>query len=1049
MKQRITALDLLILARELEPEVLNYRLSNIYNVAANPNRQFLLRFTVPDLKKAMMLECGHRVHLTLYEMPTSPQPLNFITKLRKHLRTRRLTGIKQIGDDRVLVLSFSDGLFYLVLEFFSAGNILLLDENQKILMLNRVVREHENNDRYAVNEPYTMFDRHQLFGDTTPKQDDSADTETSTKPQAQFKSHPVPLAEQIQLWINEHKEKLSQGGLKKQKVYSVHKLLFVHMAHLPADLILRELGEIGIEKSTSCLTLDNQPQQLERVAEAVKRTNDIYTELMTEPSVTGYLVSKKNPSYNAEDSLSLEYILDEFHPFAPRKEPADLYKIEPVEGYNNTVDKFFSTLESLKNLVRIERQKLSAAKRLETARSERDRQIQLLLQQQEANKKRGDTIILHADWVSQCMDFVSSLVAQQMDWTNIESYIKLEQKKGNKVAQAIKLPLKLEENKIQLALADQDAEVENDTSSGVDDSETESELSELESESDLLDSDLDSDSDAELRLRRKRKATQKKSAKPQQPTVNVWVDINLSPYANATTYFETKKLAESKQVKVEKNTEVALKNAERKINQDLQRLLKEEEALGGKLRQIRPKYWFEKFFWFVSSDGYLCLAGKDGMQNDMIYFRHISDNDYFVSADVENSLKVFIKNPFKGEDVPPLTLMQAGMYALAASDAWQNKVSTLAWVMLVADLSKKDVDGTLLSPGSFNYTAKKEYLPPTQLVMGLGLYMLADEETKKKHHDKRVEKYAEHGLKVVMDTKKQDLEQLAKLKFKHEANPETKAETGAEGKETKPEESGDVDAKPEEVTDTAESVASTELTPVREDSPSTVEKKVRGKKAKLKKIQSKYADQDEEERRMRMEVLGTLKQVKQREAEKQAQQNQSDSLKQKQQQQQQAAQRKMKQDAKEYLKYIMAGDDTSDELSETNYLDILDGFLSKPQKGDKFIGCVPVFAPWMSLGKFKYKVKIQPGTGKKGKCITELIHHWTTRKMDKDETDTDLDWPSERHHVQGIKPNDAMGVITVSKVRLVLPGGSAGGDNKAKGNPKKAAKGGKPAKKKK
>lgn len=119
----------------------------------------MLKFSVPDSKKIVVLDCGNRVHLTDFDRPTTPAPSNFVSKLRKHLKTRRLSGIKQVGNDRVLVLEFSDGLFYLVLEFFSAGNVLLLDDNLKILSLQRNVKEKGENDKYAVNEIYKMFDK--------------------------------------------------------------------------------------------------------------------------------------------------------------------------------------------------------------------------------------------------------------------------------------------------------------------------------------------------------------------------------------------------------------------------------------------------------------------------------------------------------------------------------------------------------------------------------------------------------------------------------------------------------------------------------------------------------------------------------------------------------------------------------------------------------------------------------------------------------------------------------------------------------------------------
>lgn len=179
-------MDLQILTSELSRELLNYRLQNIYNVASN-SRQYLFKFSIPDSKKVVVLEYGNRIHLTDFERATTQQPTNFVTKLRKHLKTRRLSGIKQISNDRVLVLEFSDGKYYLVLEFFSAGNILLLDEELKILSLQRLVSAKEDNDRYAVNEEYKMFDK-SLF-----------------QTEFQYHKRSYTVAE-IESWIKIHKE---------------------------------------------------------------------------------------------------------------------------------------------------------------------------------------------------------------------------------------------------------------------------------------------------------------------------------------------------------------------------------------------------------------------------------------------------------------------------------------------------------------------------------------------------------------------------------------------------------------------------------------------------------------------------------------------------------------------------------------------------------------------------------------------------------------------------------------------------------------------------
>lgn len=958
-------------------------------MASSP-RQFLLKFSIPDSKKLVVLDCGNKIYLTDFERPTTQTPSNFVTKLRKHLKTRRLSQIKQIKNDRILVLDFSDGQFYLVLEFFSAGNILLLDEEQKILSLQRMVSDKGDNDRYAVNETYKMFDR-SLFTE-----------------QLEEEFHTFS-ADQVRTWIQLHREAIQKKAQdpslskKKKQVYSLHKMLFVNSSHLPSEMILRNLHDVGVVGNQSCLEFEEN--DLEPVVQALKNSDNEYRNLVSSlgNEVTGVIVSKKNPAYEpSDDNKDLEYLYDEFHPFKPYKENLELFKFTEIKGYNKTVDTFFSTLDSKKHELRMEQQKHNAKKRLLNAREERDKQIDNLRVQQELNSKKGDAIIYHADLVSQCIASIQTLIDQQMDWANIESLVKLEQSRGNSVAQTIKLPLKLAENKIGLKLPDTDTMYDPVDIESELDSESSSE-SESESESE---SDSGSDSDDE----KPPKLSSKKAKSKEIPTLSVWIDLLLSPFANARTYFESKKQAESKQEKVEKNTDMALRNAQKKIEQDLAKNLKSENET---LRQVRPKYWFEKFFWFVSSEGYLCIAGRDDAQVDMIYYRHFSDNDFFVSSDIEGSLKVVVKNPYRGEALPPYTLMQAGMFAMSASGAWNGKITTSPWYLAGNEVTKLDFDGSLVPSGTFNYKGKKEFLPPIQLVMGLGFYFLGDKDTTKKYRETRTSKQNESGLKVVMDNTKQDLEKLASSLDRNDLKEE-KEEYEEELKEEKAKEE---EAKQEELSLDSQTEDGSQLSSLSLDEPG---KLTRGKRSKMKRAAKKYADQDDDERKLRMEMLGTLKQLEQIKKKKQesaeqdkqqSQQQQSDKLKQT---------RKAKQDQREYLKY-MREEVNEDESSMVNYLDILDSFIAKPQPSDNLVAIVPVFAPWHSLNKFKYKVKVQPGMAKKGKSINETLHYFTTRKLDQSRTDMDVDWPDERALVSEIKPNDVMGSFTVNKLKVVLP----------------------------
>ena len=77
-----------------------------------------------------------------------------------------------------------------------------------------------------------------------------------------------------------------------------------------------------------------------------------------------------------------------------------------------------------------------------------------------------------------------------------------------------------------------------------------------------------------------------------------------------------------------------------------------------KILKARKIHWFEKFFWFISSENYLVLAGHDQQQNEVIVKRHLKPTDVYIHADLHGASSVIIKNLSPGEPVPPATLHQ-------------------------------------------------------------------------------------------------------------------------------------------------------------------------------------------------------------------------------------------------------------------------------------------------------------------------------------------------------------------------------------------------------
>ena len=89
------------------------RLQNIYDITS---RHFQFKFSTQDKKIYVLLETGFRIHITKFNREIQPAPSHFTSVLRKHLKSRRLTGLKQPSiADRLVLLEFGDD-YRLILE---------------------------------------------------------------------------------------------------------------------------------------------------------------------------------------------------------------------------------------------------------------------------------------------------------------------------------------------------------------------------------------------------------------------------------------------------------------------------------------------------------------------------------------------------------------------------------------------------------------------------------------------------------------------------------------------------------------------------------------------------------------------------------------------------------------------------------------------------------------------------------------------------------------------------------------------------------------------
>jgi predicted ribosome quality control (RQC) complex YloA/Tae2 family protein len=95
----------------------------------------------------------------------------------------------------------------------------------------------------------------------------------------------------------------------------------------------------------------------------------------------------------------------------------------------------------------------------------------------------------------------------------------------------------------------------------------------------------------------------------------------------------------------------------------------------------RRTLWFEKFNWFITSENYLVLSGRDAQQNEVLVKRYLRPCDIYVHADLQGASTCIVrsKDPTGKKAISPLAIAEAGSMAVCRSNAWSAKIVTSAW----------------------------------------------------------------------------------------------------------------------------------------------------------------------------------------------------------------------------------------------------------------------------------------------------------------------------------------------------------------------------------
>ncbi|KAJ3320168.1 vacuolar membrane-associated protein iml1 [Boothiomyces sp. JEL0866] len=878
--------------------IVESELSTVYDINS---RTLLLKFQKPDKKEMVLLESGVRIHSTSYVRNKEQTPSGFNVKLRKHLRTRRLNSLKQLGQDRRIDLEFGEGeySFHLIIEFFAAGNIILTDNEYRIMS---VLRNVELKDQESI-QVGNMYNMENIF---------------------HFK--PITL-ERLYNSLTNLNFQDNSSKRNKNKLPNLRNVLRASLGiSYGPSVIDWTISKAGLDPNLSNLECFNDSNSPEFIS-LIEAFNDTDNFIINQSNnlLPGYIVTE------GVDNKQMVY--DEFHPFYPTHMKS--HNILEFESFDVAVDEFFSKIESQRLEQKAKQAEMHAIKKLEAVRQNNLNQIKTFQMSQEDKQLKAAVIEMNLEIVDSAIQTVCSFVASGMDWIDLKELINDEKAKGNPLAEII-ADLKLAVGLITLELPNPN----------------------IDSDSSDDDSDISG------------AAVPNRNGK-----IRIDVDIYQTAFANARNYYTEKKVAVEKEKKTILASAKAINNAEKKILKNLAT----KESSSAKITKYRTPMWFEKFLWFISSENFLVIGGRDDNQNELLGTKYLEPGDVYVYSDVEGCCSVIVKaidNDLRNY-VSNTTLNQAAALCLSNSKAWDSKIVTSAYWVKSNQLTKVSYAGDSMPLGKFRILGEKNFLPPSQLLMGVGVLFEIESPNAKHFQERRpwaingsisVADIQNSFIDVHVDQQSLELNSAIVEVDNLEENIESKVVDANEDLMSVDE---STDLNEGIIQDISDSIEARSSPDVNEEQLNAKSPKVlsRGQKSKLKKMKKKYADQDDEDRKIMMELLGSAKGPQPKGKKAKA-----------------LVEKAIEKSSEKEKKFVVQnrqpkpkvktpnGESISIEIPEVNF----DLLTSQPNDTDVVLNCIPVCAPWTVLQKYHCKIKLTPGSQKRGKAAKQVCSLFIT-----------------------------------------------------------------------
>jgi predicted ribosome quality control (RQC) complex YloA/Tae2 family protein len=145
---------------------------------------------------------------------------------------------------------------------------------------------------------------------------------------------------------------------------------------------------------------------------------------------------------------------------------------------------------------------------------------------------------------------------------------------------------------------------------------------------------------------------------------------------------------------------------------------------------LESKQWYERYRWFLTTDGHLVIGGRDASSNSAVIRKHMSEDDIIFHAEIHGSPFFLVKNAKSNDNESPNYIDEAAQATVSFSRAWKDGLSSGdAYWVFPNQVKKGAPTGQFLPKGSFVIEGKRNFCRGIELKLSVGLVKIENRYT--------------------------------------------------------------------------------------------------------------------------------------------------------------------------------------------------------------------------------------------------------------------------------------------------------------------------------